>query len=125
MKSAMFRCFLLSFFLINCAACVQKPQAVDIFGHPIQLTKFRGKWLVINYWAQWCPPCLTELPQLNAFSQEHGNVAVVLGVNFDHLPAETIQKFVQPLQLSFLLLSDFPLKVKVLVNAGLNLPANA
>ena len=37
----------------------------DIDGNPIELDRFRGKPLLINYWATWCPPCREELPSLN------------------------------------------------------------
>lgn len=42
-----------------------------------------GQWLVVNYWAQWCHPCITEIPELVAFAaSSRGRVRVVL-VNFD------------------------------------------
>jgi len=96
-------------FLIN-AACQKKPDAVDSHDNPIRLSEYRGKWLVVNYWATWCKPCLTELPQLNELSQQYANQLAVLGVNFDHLPPEEILRFAESFQLTFPLLSDFPIQ---------------
>ena len=43
---------------------------------------FHGRWLVINYWAEWCTPCIKEIPELNQLAQQYPELAVV-GVNFD------------------------------------------
>jgi len=43
-----------------------------------------GRWLVVNYWAVWCKPCVTEIPELNALARAEPNL-VVLGVNFDQV----------------------------------------
>jgi thiol-disulfide isomerase/thioredoxin len=40
-------------------------------GGELALADFRGKPLVLNFWATWCPPCVTELPLLDAFHREH------------------------------------------------------
>lgn len=40
-------------------------------GGELALANFRGKPLVMNFWATWCPPCVTELPLLDAFHKEH------------------------------------------------------
>lgn len=38
-------------------------------GGELALSNFRGRWLLINFWATWCAPCIKELPDLNAFAQ--------------------------------------------------------
>jgi peroxiredoxin len=90
-------------------ACHNKPDATDSHGNPIYLSNYQGKWLVVNYWATWCEPCLTELPALNALYANHSDKLVVLGVNFDSLPAAEIQHFADTLHLTLPLLSSFPL----------------
>ena len=40
-------------------------------GQPQPMSKFRGKPLLLNFWATWCPPCVEELPLLDAFYQQH------------------------------------------------------
>lgn len=47
-----------------------------------QLSDFRGQWVVINYWAKWCKPCIEEIPELNKLDAEHDQITV-LGVNYD------------------------------------------
>lgn len=67
----------------------------------VRLADFRGRWVVVNFWATWCTPCLLEMPELQEFYQtQHARVAVI-GVNFDDLPADKIQAFVEQLGLSF------------------------
>ncbi|TGD72059.1 TlpA family protein disulfide reductase [Mangrovimicrobium sediminis] len=62
------------------AACgaQQPPDRVE----RLDLDDYRGRWVVINYWAQWCKPCREEIPELNDFAQRYPEVAV-LGVNYD------------------------------------------
>ncbi len=47
-----------------------------------RLEELRGQWVVINYWASWCKPCIVEIPQLNALDAQYPHVTV-LGVNYD------------------------------------------
>ncbi|MEP1472788.1 MAG: TlpA disulfide reductase family protein [Halieaceae bacterium] len=42
----------------------------------------QGQWVVINYWARWCKPCVKEIPELNELDHRHADVTV-LGVNYD------------------------------------------
>jgi peroxiredoxin len=65
---------------------------VDLEGHSISLADFRGKTVVIDFWATWCPPCLFQVPELNDFWRAHresGEVAV-LGVAVDAEGAEVV-----------------------------------
>ncbi|MCB1844964.1 MAG: TlpA family protein disulfide reductase, partial [Halioglobus sp.] len=50
--------------------------------HQGALETLRGQWLVINYWAKWCTPCIKEIPELNALAAARPDIRV-LGVNFD------------------------------------------
>lgn len=73
-------------------------------GEPLSMAAFKGKRLVINFWATWCPPCIEELPMLNAFhSAQQQKGWTVLGLAVDQ--AEPVQRFLkrQPL--------DFPVAV--------------
>jgi thiol-disulfide isomerase/thioredoxin len=46
------------------------------------LEQYKGQWVFINYWAQWCSPCIKEIPELNRLDQQDDMVQV-LGVNYD------------------------------------------
>lgn len=69
-------------------------------GQPLALQSLRGQPLILNFWATWCPPCIEELPLLNAFHrQSHSNGWQILGIAVDRL--EPVQKFLQRLPLEF------------------------
>ena len=58
----------------------------DLDGKLRRLSEFRGKWVLVNYWATWCPPCLEELPELEVFHVKHQyRDAVVIGVNLEDI----------------------------------------
>lgn len=53
-------------------------------GRDVSTSDFGGKVLVVNFWATWCPPCVEEMPSLQAMSQQLGpKGVVVLGVSVD------------------------------------------
>ena len=51
----------------------------------------RGKWVVINYWADWCPPCIKEIPELNKLNAKYSNELNVFLFNFDRLEGEELK----------------------------------
>lgn len=60
-----------------------------------KLSDFRGKWVVVNYWATWCPPCLKEIPELIEFHDTHKDKdAVVIGVAFEDISSKELREFV-------------------------------
>jgi len=69
--------------------------AVDIAGKPGHLADLKGKVVVLNFWATWCPPCVEETPALNRL-QKHIDArgGVILGVAADEDPA-TYEKFLR------------------------------
>ncbi|EWS62770.1 Cytochrome c biogenesis protein TlpA [Hydrogenophaga sp. T4] len=72
----------------------------DPDGQPLALERFRGQPLLVNFWATWCPPCVEELPMLNAFYREHqARGWQVVGLAVDQLPA--VRSFLQKLPLAF------------------------
>ncbi|MBI5461523.1 MAG: TlpA family protein disulfide reductase [Gammaproteobacteria bacterium] len=74
----------------------------DVQGKQRSLSEFRGKWVVVNYWATWCPPCLEEIPDLVLFHERHhAKDAMVLGINFEDIPAEQLRAFVDENQMSY------------------------
>lgn len=66
----------------------------------------QGRWLLVNYWAIWCKPCIKEIPELNALQAQHPELRV-LGVNYDRPPLPLLQAQADKLAIGFpLLLSD-------------------
>ncbi|WP_456373081.1 TlpA disulfide reductase family protein [Thiolapillus sp.] len=73
-----------------------------IDGKLYKLSDYRGKWVLVNYWATWCPPCLEELPELEIFHDNHKDKdAVVLGLNMEDIGADRLRAFVEEQFLSF------------------------
>jgi thiol-disulfide isomerase/thioredoxin len=69
-------------------------------GEPVVMDRFLGQPLLVNFWATWCPPCVEELPMLNAFQAEHGGRGwQVLGLAVDQPSA--VQRFLQRMPLDF------------------------
>ncbi|MEH6588870.1 MAG: TlpA disulfide reductase family protein [Halioglobus sp.] len=53
------------------------------------ISDYPGQWLVVNYWAKWCGPCIKEIPELNRLGQEHSHITV-LGVNYDGVTGDDL-----------------------------------
>ncbi len=74
----------------------------DLQGVEHSLADYRGKWVIVNYWATWCPPCLEEIPELVQFHNEHkGNNAVVWGVNREDIPLTELKRFVAKQRINY------------------------
>ncbi|WP_421134559.1 TlpA family protein disulfide reductase [Alteromonas sp. A079] len=54
----------------------------------------QGEWVVINYFAPWCAPCLREMPELNAFSNALPSNTRLFAINYDRLSREDLSKLV-------------------------------
>jgi peroxiredoxin len=65
----------------------------DMNGHDVPLAAFKGRPLIINFWATWCGPCKEEIPALIALTDRYKSKKLaVLGISVDDQPAE-LQKF--------------------------------
>lgn len=80
----------------------------SINGDAIKLSDLRGKVVVINLWASWCPPCRAEMPAIDAvYRQQRADGLVVLAVNTLFQDDEaSARKFIQDLSLSFPIVFD-------------------
>ncbi len=63
-------------------------QFTDINGKTIRLSDFRGKWVLVNFWAPWCPLCWAEVPALNELNKRKD--FVVIGIGLDYGPDEAV-----------------------------------
>ncbi|QLF95106.1 TlpA family protein disulfide reductase [Pseudomonas sp. ABC1] len=80
---------------------------VDQQGRTVTAAELDGRWLLVNYWAEWCGPCRTEIPELNALAGSDDALRV-LGVNFDGLQGEELATAAKALGIEFTVLSDDP-----------------
>ena len=73
----------------------------DDRGNPVSLAQYRGKVVVMNLWASWCPPCRAEMPDLQTVAREYAkDGVVVVGVNQGE-SAERAAAFARSLQIAF------------------------
>ncbi len=76
-----------------------------IDGRSLRLSDFRGRAVLINFWATWCGPCRLEMPGIQAKYEEHAPDLVVLAVDFDE-PLDPVKSFADELGLTFEILLD-------------------
>lgn len=86
--------------LLLLASCEQ-PDFLDTEGRGYRYADFNGKWLILNYWATWCGPCIKEIPELNKIAEEHQDKVRVFGVNFDQPDAEERHAQVEKMRIEF------------------------
>lgn len=60
---------------------------------PVALERYRGKALVVNFWARWCAPCRQEIPELAKFARTHKGKIEVLGIGIED-KAEPVREFI-------------------------------
>ncbi len=73
------------FLILVCVVLVgcERPVFEVVGGSGLTASDLKGQWLVINYWATWCGPCITEIPEFNEIHHNPRSDLMVLGVNFD------------------------------------------
>lgn len=75
----------------------------DVDGTLHRLSDHRGKWVVINFWATWCGPCMVEIPELIDFHERHkDDDAIVIGVNFEQIETPDLVKFIDEMGINYL-----------------------
>ena len=64
---------------------------IEVFnGSNTNINDLNGNWILINYWADWCAPCIKEIPELNDFAAENKNIKVYT-FNFDELEIDDLK----------------------------------
>ncbi len=73
----------------------------DTEGKAHRLADYKGKWVLVNFWATWCPPCLEEIPDLVALYENKKNNLIVIGVAMDYRNPKQVSDFAQSMQVSY------------------------
>jgi thiol-disulfide isomerase/thioredoxin len=72
--------------LFSVAVSAVSPAYPSIIKDRVNFSDYKGKWVVISYWATWCNYCMEEIPELNAFYRAHQNDVVMFGVDYEDGP---------------------------------------
>ena len=81
-------------------------KARDLSGKSVSLSSFKGKPILLNFWATWCPYCREERPYLNSLHKEYKDKGlVIIAVSVDK-SEETVRKFLKKMPLDFIILHD-------------------
>ncbi|MDX9875070.1 MAG: TlpA disulfide reductase family protein [Spongiibacteraceae bacterium] len=87
-------------------AC-SEPDYHTLDGNHGDFADLRGRHILINYWAAWCKPCISELPELNRFAAAHGDRVAVFAINYDGIDETLLRQQVSELNIAFpVLLAD-------------------
>lgn len=89
-------------------ACSNQNSFHLLSGEEKQIEDYRGQWVVINFWAEWCPPCLEEIPELGLLVNENPEIAVI-GVSYDKLSNEELSKLVKELNIQYPIVATTPM----------------
>jgi thiol-disulfide isomerase/thioredoxin len=74
----------------------------DMTGQNHTLSQYKGKWVIVNYWATWCPPCLEEVPDFVALYDSRKNKDVmIIGAAFDYQNAREVSDYVNDMLISY------------------------
>ena len=63
-------------------------------GQPYDLAAHRGKWVVVNFWATWCAPCIKEMPELSALDQRRDDIEVI-GLAYEEIEVQAMRDFLK------------------------------
>ena len=78
-------------------------------GSATQFSHWDGRWILVNYWAEWCAPCRKEIPELNRLHAERNATGVVVvGVNYVGRNGEMLRALVKDMEIKFPVLLEDP-----------------
>jgi peroxiredoxin len=81
----------------------------DTEGKAVQLSDLKGKWVIINYWADWCRACVEEIPELNNFYKNLKDKNIVFyGVDYDELSLPNLKSSIDSVGIKYPVLTSDP-----------------
>jgi len=101
-------------FLLTSTFAAQAFTFTDSKGKAQSLEKYKGKWVLVNFWATWCPPCLAEIPDLVTLHENKKNNLVVIGVAMDYRDPKEVLEFAEQMMISYpMVLGNYKLATQV------------
>jgi len=74
----------------------------DLDGKPFKFSDLKGKVIILDFWATWCPPCRTEIPHFKSlYSQYKGDGLEVIGIALDQGGANVVRPFAEDFQINY------------------------
>ena len=74
----------------------------DLQGRYVRLSDYRGKVVMVNFWATWCPPCRAEIPDLIRLQRDYGNRGLqVIGVTYPPQSLAEVRRFVRKAKVNY------------------------
>ena len=76
-------------------------ELTDTKGNIFTEKNTRGKYLVVNYWATWCTPCLKEIPVFVEFYNQHADQVEILGLDYEPINLKAINEFIERFSINY------------------------
>jgi thiol-disulfide isomerase/thioredoxin len=85
------------------AATATKPalKVATLDGGTFDLAAQNGKWVIVNFWATWCSPCIKELPDISTYVEQHKDKVAAIGLAYEDSDKADIEKFLKAHPLSY------------------------
>ena len=80
----------------------------DLDGRQISTSDWRGKVVLVNFWATWCPPCLAEIPDLVALQEKYKEHLQIIGVSQDEGSPEAVRRFASQYKINYPIVMSTP-----------------
>lgn len=86
----------------------------DVNGRTVRLSDYRGKVVLINFWATWCPPCRVEMPDLVRLQREHGKEGLqIIGITYPPERKARVRRFARSVKVNYpIILGTHELKAR-------------
>jgi peroxiredoxin len=80
----------------------------NLAGGMVKLSDYRGKVVILDFWATWCPPCIKEIPDFVELQKEYGDKGlIILGISLDQNPKQALPAFIKKYKVNYpILLTD-------------------
>ena len=94
----------------------------DLWGRKVRVSDYRGKVVLLNFWATWCPPCRAEMPELVNWQREYRSKGLqVIGITYPPADRAEVRKFIRSIRVNYPVMLGAK-ETKALFDSGETLP---